>query len=101
MLGDLRWAVALGLLYWVQSVGARSTVIDPAASRKINFGYNTRDLTIFVLATLAAGVVVMVRQMHNLPASGWAVVGPLLAVRWLYDTATGLQLARRRSADAT
>ena len=101
LLGDLRWAVALALLYWVQSLASRSTVIDSAASREINFGYNTSDLTIFALATLTAGAVVAVRQVHDLPASGWAVVGPLLAVRWLYDVATGLQLARRRSADAT
>ena len=101
LLGDLRWAVAFGLFYWVQSLASRGTVIDPAVSREINFGYNTRDLTILALATLTAGGVVVFRQAHNLPASGWAMVGPLLAFRWLYDVVTGLQLARRRSADAT
>ena len=101
LLGDLRWAVALAFFYWVQALASRSTVIDPTASREINFGYNTRDLTILALATLTAGGVVVFRQAHNLPASGWAMVGPLLAFRCVYDVATGLQLARRRSADAT
>src|SRR5437870_12743019 len=37
---DLRWGLALGLMYWLQSVASRTIVIDPGASREINFGYN-------------------------------------------------------------
>jgi len=98
VLADLRWAVALALMYWIQSLASRSTVIDPTASREINFGYNTRDLMILAFATLTAGAVVVIRQSQKLPASGWVMLGPLLAFRFLYDLTTGLQIAARRQS---
>ena len=48
-------------------------------------GYNTRELTILAVSVLVAGLVVVVRQANDLPASGWTVLGPLFAFRFLYD----------------
>jgi hypothetical protein len=98
---DLRWAAALASFYWIQSLLARSTVIDPSASREVNLGYNTRALTILAFATLTAGLVVAIRQMHRLPASGWTVLGPLIGFRFLYDVSAGLQLSRRQARPGT
>lgn len=95
-LHDMRWAVALALFYGIQSLASRSVIIDPTATRETNVGYNSRDLAILALATLTSGVVVVIRQMLGLPASGWAVLGPLLAFRFLYDVTTALQAVRRR-----
>ena len=93
---DLRWATSLALLYWLQALLAASTVIDPGARREINFGYNTREVTILAFATLTAGMVVVVRQSNGLGASGWVLLGPLLAFRFLYDLFANLQLAKAR-----
>ena len=43
---DLRWAAALAIVYWVQSLLSRTTVIDPRARWDVNAGYNTREITI-------------------------------------------------------
>ena len=92
------WASRLALLYWLQSLLAGTTVIDPDASREVNFGYNTREVTILAFATLTAGLVVVVRQANGLAASGWVLLGPVLAFRFLYDLSAGLQLAKARAA---
>jgi hypothetical protein len=34
---------------------------------------------------LGAGAVVVVRQMTGRTSSGWAVLGPLLVIRFLFD----------------
>jgi hypothetical protein len=94
---DLRWAAGLASFYWMQSLLARRSVIDPSASREVNLGYNTRELTILAFATLAAGLVVAIRQTQGLPASGWTVLGPLMGFRFLYDVSAGLQFSRRQS----
>jgi len=94
---DLRWGLALGLMYWLQSVASRTIVIDPGASREINFGYNSRDLVVFACAVLTAGAVVMVRQIAGRSPSGWVVLGPLLAFRFLFDLSNGLRLAKTRA----
>jgi hypothetical protein len=65
---DLQWAAGLAIVYWVQSLLSRTTVIDPRA-----------------LAVLFAGTVVVVRQANDLPASGWTVLGPLFVFRFVYD----------------
>jgi hypothetical protein len=54
-------------------------------------------VTILAFATLTAGAVVVVRQTNGLAASGWAILGPLLAFRFLYDLFAGLQLAKARA----
>jgi hypothetical protein len=95
---DMGWAIRLALLYWLQSLLAATTVIDPQARREINFGYNTREVTILAFATLTAGLVVVVRQANGLAASGWVLLGPLLAFRFIYDLSAGLQLAKARAA---
>ena len=94
---DLRWGLALGVMYWLQSVASRAIVIDPRASREINFGYNARELVVFAVAVLTAGAVVMVRQIAGRPPSGWVVLGPLLAFRFLFDLSRGLRLAKTRA----
>lgn len=94
---DMGWAIRLAVVYWLQSLLAGTTVIDPAAPREINFGYNTREVTILAFATLTAGMVVVVRQSRGLAASGWVLLGPLLAFRFIYDLSAGLQLAKARS----
>jgi hypothetical protein len=94
---DLSWGLTLGLMYWLQSVASRAIVIDPRASREINFGYNARELVVFAVAVLTAGAVVMVRQIAGRPPSGWVVLGPLLAFRFLFDLSNGLRLAKTRA----
>lgn len=96
-LNDARWAAALGVMYWLQSVASRTITIDAAASRETNFGFNTRDLIVFAFAVLAAGLVVVIRQMNGLSPTGWAVLGPLLAFRFLFDLSLGLRHARERT----
>ena len=96
---DLQWASGLALVYWVQSLFARTTVIDPKASREVNVGYNTRELTILAVSVLVAGMVVVVRQANHLPASGWTVLGPLFAFRFLYDLWSALPPAEPLSSD--
>ena len=68
---DLQWASGLAIIYWVQSLLTRTTVIDPKARWDVNVGYNTRELTVLAVAVLVAGMVVVVRQANDLPASGW------------------------------
>ena len=82
---DLQWAAGLAIVYWVQSLLSRTTVIDPRARWDVNVGYNTREITILALSVLFAGTVVVVRQANDLPASGWAVLGPLFVFRFAYD----------------
>jgi len=91
---DVQWAAVLGLMYWVQSLASRTIVIDAGASREMNFGYSTRELTVFAVAVLTAGGAVMVRQIAGKPATGWVVLGPLLAFRFLFDLAAGLRASR-------
>jgi len=82
---DLRWASALAVVYWGQALLSRTTVIDPGARWDVNVGYNTREITLLAMAVLIAGMVVVVRQANDLPASGWAVLGPLFGLRFVYD----------------
>jgi hypothetical protein len=92
---DLQWAAGLALVYWMQSLLARTTVLDPKARWDVNVGYNTRELTILAVSVLVAGMVVVVRQANELPASGWTVLGPLFAFRFLYDLWSALPPAAR------
>jgi hypothetical protein len=91
---DVLWGLAIGLVYWAEGLATRTIVMDPNAPVETNFGYNTRDVTILAFAVLTAGLVVAVRQEMDLPASGWAVLGPLLAFRALYDFHSALQPIR-------
>lgn len=91
---DLPWGIAIGLVYWAEGLATRTIVMDPAARVEVNFGYNTRDVTILAFAVLTAGLVVAIRQEMDLPASGWAVLGPLLAFRALYDFSSALEPIR-------
>jgi hypothetical protein len=88
---DLQWAAGLAIVYWVQSLLSRTTVIDPRARWDVNVGYNTREITILALAVLFAGTVVVVRQANDLPASGWTVLGPLFGFRFVYDLYAALR----------
>jgi hypothetical protein len=69
-------------------------VIDPAAGWAVNAGYNTRRISILALAILFAGTVVVARQALDLPASGWVLLGPLFAVRFVFDLFEALQRAK-------
>ena len=91
---DVTWGILIGLVYWAEGLATRTIVMDPNARLEINFGYNTRDVTILAFAVLTAGLVVAVRQEMDLPASGWAVLGPLLAFRALYDLLSALEPLR-------
>jgi hypothetical protein len=82
---DLQWAAGLAIVYWVQALLSRTTVIDPRARWDVNVGYNTGEITILALSVLFAGTVVVVRQANGLPASGWTVLGPLFVLRFVYD----------------
>ena len=82
---DLQWAAGLAIVYWVQSLLSRTTIIDPRARWDANVGYNTGEITILALSVLFAGAVVVVRQANDLPASGWTVLGPLFVFRFVYD----------------
>ena len=95
-LQDIGWAAALALLYWVQALVSKSLVIDPDAAVEINLGYNSRDLTILALATLTAGIVVVVRQSMKLPETGWTVLAPLLTLRFLFDVLHDYKLTAAR-----
>jgi hypothetical protein len=97
---DVQWGMLVALIYWLDSIITRSAVIDPAAPTATNLGYNTREITLLAVATLVAGVVVMARQALTLPASGWALLGPLFAVRFLFDVADALVVARVHLAGA-
>jgi hypothetical protein len=97
---DLQWASALALVYWLQSLLARTTVIDPKARWDVNVGYNTREITILAMAVLTGGMVVVARQAADLPASGWTVLGPLFAFRFLYDVWSALQAAKPPLSDS-
>ena len=88
---DVRWAAALGVVYWVQCLASRAIVIDPAASREINYGFGSRDLIVFMLAILTAAGVVALRQASGRPPTGWVVLGPLLAFRFVFDLALALR----------
>ena len=92
--------LALALVYWLQSLLARTTVIDPKARWDVNVGYNTRELTILAVSVLVAGMVVVVRQANDLPSSGWTVLGPLFAFRFLYDVWSALQAAKPPLSDS-
>jgi hypothetical protein len=92
---DLQWASGLAIIYWLQSLLTRTTVIDPKARWDVNVGYNTRELTILAVSVLVAGMVVVVRQANDLPSSGWTVLGPLFALRFLYDLWSALPQADR------
>ena len=92
---DLMWGILLGLVYWSEGLATRSIVIDPTARPETNFGYNTREVTVLALAVLTAGAVVAARQQMGLPASGWAVLAPLLAWRTIYDFSAAIQIRRR------
>jgi hypothetical protein len=91
---DLRWGILIALIRWSESLAARSIVLDPAATRAINFGYNTREVTVLAFAVLTSGLIVAIRQGMDLPASGWAVLGPLLAFRALYDFSFAMELRK-------
>jgi hypothetical protein len=85
---DVMWGFALATTYLAQSLFTRALVVDPDASPPVNLGYNTRELTLLACAVLVAGVVVMIRQANGLPASGWVLFGPLIAIRFVYDVST-------------
>ena len=88
---DVLWGIVVGVVYWAEGLATRTIVVDPRARVEINFGYNTRDVTILAFAVLTAGLVVAARQEMDLPPSGWAVLGPLLAFRALFDFASALE----------
>ncbi len=92
---DVVWALFVTAVYWAQDLVSRSLVIDFAAPRRVNYGYNTKAVTVLALGVLTAGVVVVVRQELGRGASGWVVLGPLLAWRAAYDVSMGITLAKR------
>jgi len=93
---DLAWHPVF-TFYWLQSLLSRTTVIDPKARWDVNVGYNTREPTF--VAVLVAGMVVVVRQANDLPASGWVVLGPFFGFRFLFDLWSALP-ARPASSDS-
>lgn len=95
---DARWALAVTGIYWLQSLAAQTLVIDFAAPATVNYGYNSGEVPVLAFAVLTAGVAVMIRQGMGAGASGWVVLGPLLAWRTLADMATAVKLAKRRSS---
>jgi hypothetical protein len=92
---DIVWALFVTAVYWAQDLVSRSLVIDFAAPRRVNYGYNTKAVTVLALGVLTAGVMVVVRQELGRGASGWVVLGPLLAWRAAYDVSMGITLAKR------
>jgi hypothetical protein len=90
VLRDVAWATMIGGIYWGNSLMTRTLTIHPARSVPHNLGYNTREMSILALAVLAGGAVVVARQSMGLDASAWAVMGPLLAFRALYDMSASL-----------
>jgi len=91
---DLVWALAVASTYWLMDLASRAIVIDFSAPATTNYGYNTRDLGVIALAVLTSGAVVVIRQGMGIGASGWVVLGPLLAWRALYDIFAGVMLAK-------
>jgi hypothetical protein len=94
---DLRWAIRLAAIYWLESLAARSTVLDPRAPNEVNLAYNTQEVVVLAFATLTAGLVVVFRQTHDLGSSGWVLLGPLLAFRSLFDFNAARRLTRARA----
>jgi hypothetical protein len=94
---DLTWGILLGLFYWSEGMATRTIVIDPKARPETNFGYNTREVTVLALAVLTAGAVVVVRQQMERPATGWAVLAPLLVWRAIYDFSAAMQMRKPTS----
>lgn len=97
-LRDLRWAMLIAAIYWINSLLTRTIVIHPAETASKNFGYNSREVTILAFAVLTGGVVVAVRQNMGLEPSGWTVMGPLLFFRFLYDLLASLQSIPTKTA---
>ncbi len=97
---DMVWALFVTAVYWVQDLASRSLVIDFAAPRRVNHGYNTKAVAVLALGVLTAGAVVVVRQELGQGPSGWVVLGPLLAWRTLYDILMARTLAKSRQARA-
>lgn len=85
VLDDLGWSMRLAAIYWVESLLARTTIVDPRASSDSNLAWNTQEVVVLAFAVLTAALVVVFRQAHDLASSGWAVLGPLLAFRALWD----------------
>ena len=73
------------MIYWLESLAARSTVVDPQAPNEVNLAYNTPEIVVLAFATLTAAVIVVFRQTHDLGSSGWVLLGPLLAFRAIFD----------------
>jgi hypothetical protein len=92
VLDDIGWSVRLAAIYWLESLLARTTVLDPRESNDVNLAHNTQGIVVLAFATLTAAAVVVFRQSHDLGSSGWALLGPLLAFRALFD----FNAARRR-----
>jgi hypothetical protein len=99
VLDDLGWSVRLAAIYWLESLLARTTVLDPLASNEVNLAHNTQEIVVLACATLAAALVVVFRQAHNLGSSGWVLLGPLLAFRALFDFNAARRQLRRPIGD--
>lgn len=82
---DLRWALVIGSIYWINALLTRTMVIRPTESLTKNLGYNTKEVTILALAVLTGGLVVAIRQGMDLGPSGWTVMGPMLVFRFVFD----------------
>lgn len=82
---DLSWALLIAAIYWVNGLLTRVIVIHPAEPLARNLGYNTREMTILALAVLTGGLVVAYRQNAGLEQSAWAVMGPLMGFKFLYE----------------
>ena len=87
---DMVWALAIGALYWINSLLTRTMVINPDDSLVKNLGYNTKEVVILSFAVLTGGAVVAVRQGMDMGPSAWTVMGPLLLFRFLYDLSASL-----------
>ena len=92
---DLRWAVALAGIYWLEGLIGRTITIDRYASSELNLGYNARDLVILAFAVLTAGWGVIARRIWRLNSSGWVVLAPLLVVRFFFDVSSARSAAKR------
>ena len=97
---DLWWALVIGIIYWANALLTRTLVIQPAEAVTRNLGYNSKEVTILSLAVLTGGVVVAVRQNMDLDATGWAVMGPLLFFRFVFDLSASLGSTRRAGQQA-
>jgi hypothetical protein len=85
------WAIAIGAVYWVNSLLNRVIVIDVRQTLAQNLGYNTREVTVLAMAVLTAGLIVAIRQNMDLGSTGWTVMGPLLGYRFLYELWASLE----------